>query len=83
LVFLISGQKSSFLGLQMNVIKRKYIINEQNEKVAVQIDIKTFEKIERVLEDYVMGEKMIQNKNEDRLSINEAKSYYKRLKKKI
>jgi hypothetical protein len=67
----------------MNVIKRKYIINEQNEKVAVQIDIKTFEKIERVLEDYVMGEKMIQNKNEDRLSINEAKSYYKRLKKKI
>ena len=67
----------------MNVIKRKYIINEQNEKVAVQIDIKTFEKIERVLEDYVLGEKMIQNKIEDRLSINEAKSYYKRLKKKI
>ncbi len=66
----------------MSSIKRKYIVNERNEKVAVQLDIKTFEKIERALEDYVLGEKMIQNKKEDRLSVAEAKSYYKRLKKK-
>jgi RelB Antitoxin alpha helical domain len=67
----------------MKSIKRKYIVNERNEKVAVQLDIKTFEKIERALEDYVLGEKMVANKKEDRLTIEEAKSYYKRLRKKI
>jgi hypothetical protein len=47
----------------------------------VQLDIKTFEKIERALEDYVLGEKMMKNKKEDRLSVNEAKTFYKKLKK--
>ncbi len=60
--------------------KRKYIINEQNERVAVQLDIKTFEKIERALEDFVLGEKMLKNKPAEVLMLNEAKSYYKRLK---
>lgn len=65
----------------MKAIRKKYIVNERNEKVAVQLDIKTFEKIERALEDFVLGEKMMKNSKEDRLSISEAKSYYKRLKK--
>lgn len=33
-------------------IKRKYIIDERNRAVAVQLDIKTFEKIEETLENY-------------------------------
>jgi hypothetical protein len=66
----------------MKSIKKKYIVNERNEKIAVQLDIKTFEKIERALEDYLLGEKMLLNKKEDRLSVNEGISYYKRLKKK-
>jgi RelB Antitoxin alpha helical domain len=65
----------------MRTIKKKYIVNERNEKIAVQLDIKTFEKIERVMEDYVLGEKMIENDKADRLSVNEAKEFYKRLKK--
>jgi hypothetical protein len=63
----------------MKSIKKKYIVNERNEKIAVQLDIKTFEK---ALEDYLLGEKMLLNKKEDRLSVNEGISYYKRLKKK-
>ena len=35
-------------------IKRRYIVDEQNHKVAVQLDIKTFEKIEEMLENYVL-----------------------------
>lgn len=66
----------------MKTIKKKYIVNERNEKIAVQLDIKTFEKIERAMEDYVLGEKMLENNKADRLSVNEAKEYYKRLKKK-
>ena len=65
----------------MKAIKRKYIVNERNEKIAVQLDIKTFEKIERAMEDYVLGEKMMENEKADRLYVNEAKEFYKRLKK--
>jgi hypothetical protein len=34
----------------METLKRKYIVNENNKKVAVQLDIKTFNKIEEVME---------------------------------
>lgn len=65
-----------------HTIKRKYIVNENNEKVAVQLDIKTFEKIERALEDYVLGEQMMKNNPNDRLTLKEAKAHYQKLKKK-
>lgn len=66
----------------MIAIKRKYIVNEADEKIAVQLDIKTFEKIERLLEDYVLGESIKENKEKDRLTLKEAKLYYQKLKKK-
>jgi acetyl-CoA carboxylase beta subunit len=66
----------------MLTIKRKYIINEDDKKVAVQLDIKTFEKIERLLDDYVLAESIKSNKATDRLTVNEAKAYYQKLKKK-
>lgn len=66
----------------MLTIKRKYIVNEDDKKVAVQLDIKTFEKIERLLEDYVLAESIKSNKAIDRLTVDEAKAYYQKLKKK-
>ena len=65
----------------MNAISRKYIVNESNQKVAVQLDIKTFEKIERLLEDYVLGKKMKENVPSERLMVSEAKAFYKKQKK--
>jgi len=65
----------------MKSFNRKYIINEHNERIAVQLDIKTFEKIERALEDYVLGEKMLKNQPADTLVLKEARTYYKKLKK--
>ncbi len=65
----------------MLTIKKKYIVNEPAKKVAVQLDIKTYEKMERLLEDYVLDEKIKENKVEDRLELNEAKAFYARLKK--
>lgn len=35
-------------------LKRQYIVDEDNHKVAVQLDIDTFEKIEDVLENYAL-----------------------------
>ena len=65
----------------MIAIKKKYIINENQDKVAVQLDIKTFEKIEQLLEDYAIATQMKVNRKEDRLEVNEAKAFYSRLKK--
>ena len=60
----------------MEVFKKKYILNERNEKVAFQLDIKAFKKIENVLEDAVIANEMLENKTTDRLSLTEARTFY-------
>lgn len=67
--------------IQMEVIERKYIIDEENRKVAVQLDIETFEKIEEVLENYALVQLMKENEKDKRFSLKETKAYYKRLEK--
>ena len=42
----------------MDAIKKKYIIDENNNKVAVQIDINTYEKLEELLENYSLVQLM-------------------------
>lgn len=65
----------------MNVIDRRYIVDENNRKVAVQIPIETFEKLEEILEEYALVELMKENEGEEMLGINEAKAYYDQLEK--
>lgn len=65
----------------MNVIDRRYIVDENNRKVAVQIPIEIFEKMEELLEDYALVELMKENEGEEILSINEAKAHYEQLEK--
>ncbi len=62
-------------------IKKKLVTNEKNKKIAVQVDIKTFEKIEETLENYGLVELMQETSGEDSLDIDQAKSHYKKLKK--
>lgn len=61
-------------------LKRQYIIDEDNHKVAVQLDIDTFEKIENVLEDYALAQLMNADDSEV-MSIEDAKKYYATLDK--
>ncbi|MBN1904600.1 MAG: hypothetical protein JW927_05840 [Deltaproteobacteria bacterium] len=65
----------------MNVIDRRYIVDENNRKVAVQIPIEAFEKLEEILEDYALVEFMKEYEGEEMLDINEAKAYYDQLEK--
>ena len=62
-------------------IKKKYVVDENNNKLAVEIDLKTFEKIEQIMEDYALGKLMLDTKNEDNLSMEKAKKYYTELAK--
>ena len=66
----------------MNPIKRKYIVDENNTKVAVQLDLKTFGQIEQILEDYSLYKLMQENDSDELLNLQEAKDYYKTLKPK-
>ena len=62
-------------------IKRQYIIDESNHKVAVQIDIETFEKIEEALENYALFSLMNETNDGDDPNLAEAKTIYAELEK--
>ena len=61
-------------------LNEKYIVDKQQKPIAVQLDIETFKKIEKVLEDYALGQYM-QQSDEENLDIDEAKEFYKKLTK--
>ena len=61
-------------------IKRQYIVDESNCKVAVQLDIETFVKIEETLENYGLIKLMEAEESDDEVfNLEEAKSYYRTL----
>lgn len=62
-------------------IKKRYLTDENKKPVAVQLDIKTYEKIEQLLEDYALGQLIEQNNPADNLSLQDAKEYYRKLDK--
>jgi acetyl-CoA carboxylase beta subunit len=65
----------------METIDRQYIVDEQNRRIAVQIPIETFEKLEEILENYALVQLMEENEGEEILSAQDAKSYYDQLEK--
>ena len=62
-------------------IRKEYVITDDNERRAVLIDIKTFERIEEILESYGLGKYMEEAENEEVLSLSAAKRYYEILEK--
>lgn len=73
-----------FVGLlvkMMKAIEKKYIFDDKNRKIAVQIDIQTFEKIEEVLEDYALGQLIRKNETSEVLELMASESFYNTLDK--
>lgn len=62
-------------------IPRKYIKDDRDRTVAVQLDIDTFEKIEELLENYGLVELMKQTEGTEKLTAAEAKAFYRTLDK--
>jgi hypothetical protein len=62
-------------------IKKRYLTNEDNQPVAVQVDIETFEKIEQILEDYALAQLIEENNPKENLTLEEAKVYYDKMRK--
>ncbi len=65
----------------MQIIPKKYIVDENNKKIAVQLDIETFDKMEELLENYGLATLMMENQTEEKLSVAEAKTFYNSLEK--
>jgi len=60
----------------MLTLTKKYILDDKNKKVAVQIPIETYKKIEEALEDYALGQYILEVKDEKPLTVAEAKKFY-------
>jgi hypothetical protein len=63
----------------MIIINKQYIVDEHNKKIAVQIPVKIFEKLEEILENYALAHLIEENEDDELLSVGEAKSYYNKL----
>jgi hypothetical protein len=61
-------------------INPNYIVDNQNHKIAVQLDINTYNQITETLENFALYKLMEENNDNDTLSLKDAREYYKSLK---
>ena len=64
----------------MLAIHKKIVLDEDERPFAVQIPINEFERLEEIIENYGLSKLMDEVKDEEKLSIEDAKKYYKSLK---
>lgn len=62
-------------------LNRQYIVDENNRKIAVQLDMETFQKIENILENYALVQLMNVADEDENLHLEDAKNYYANLTK--
>ena len=67
----------------MMEIHKKIVLDEDERPFAVQIPIKEFERLEEVIENYGLSKLMDEVKNEERFSVQEAKTHYNSLKSNV
>jgi len=60
-------------------IKKQFVIDDKNHKVAVQIDIDTFKKIEDLIENHILAQMIKDSAEDESYDIDDARAYYKRL----
>lgn len=68
---------------KMLKIHKSYVLNENQKRIAVQIPIDEFEHLEEVIENYGLSKLMDESMDEERLSGDEAKKYYKSVKQNV
>jgi hypothetical protein len=65
---------------KMFEVHKNYVLDENQQPIAVQIPIAEFEKIEEILENYGLAKLMEEVEEEKPLSKDEALKYYQSLK---
>jgi hypothetical protein len=62
--------------MTLREIKKRYVVDEENHRVAVQIDLDTFEEIETLLENHALFELMNEEDDQETLDLEATKRYY-------
>jgi hypothetical protein len=65
----------------MAAIRRQYVVDEKNRRVAVQLDLETFAAIEGFIEDYGLAQYIAEAEDDEVLDREAAESYYAELDK--
>lgn len=66
--------------LMMLDIHKKIVLDENQHPFAVMIPIDEFERLEELIENYGLSKLMDEVNDEERLSVKNAKEYYRNLK---
>jgi len=61
------------------VLNKQYVVDSNNRKIAVQLSIETFEKMEEVIENFALYNLMSKISDDDLLNESEAKDYYEKI----
>ena len=61
-------------------IRKNLVLDESQKPIAVQIPLEDFERIEEIIENYGLAQLMDEVKDDELLSVKEAKEYYQSLK---
>jgi hypothetical protein len=64
-------------------IHKKIVLDENQKPIAVQIPIEQFERMEEVIENYGLAKLINEVSDDDQLTVQEAKSLYRTLKKNV
>ena len=56
-------------------IQKRYIVDENNKRIAVEIDYETFSRIEEILEDHALYHLIRDTDDSESLTLTEAKKY--------
>jgi len=60
-------------------VNKNYVLDSNQNPIAVQIPITEFEKIEEILEDYGLAQLMKEVRNDETLAQEEARLYFESL----
>lgn len=61
-------------------VHKKIVLDEHQKPFAVQIPIEKFERLEEIVENYGLSKLMDEAKDDERLSVEDAKTHYQSLK---
>ncbi|RJR51286.1 MAG: hypothetical protein C4576_03750 [Desulfobacteraceae bacterium] len=64
-------------------IHKKIVLDENQKPIAVQIPIDEFERMEEVIENYGLARLIDEVSDDERLSVQEAKTLYRSLKEHV
>lgn len=68
-------------GKIMAAIRRQYVVDENNRRTAVQLDLETFTALENFVEDHGLAQYIAEAEEDEVLDRKAAESYYAKLDK--